>query len=401
MNRTLRLLLLHGLLTAPAFAQFVNRATWLGSADEDVRRDFAQGSDYFLDRASYVLTPPWWNPGLQCFQNVADWRFGSTSSTQFTVEGHLDHHVPLGSGLSFRYHVLQSETRDTRFLRNEMALEYETSETTAVFAQGSIFADKSLIDVSLGAWLWREEDDAVRVMLTAVDWTSEKSRVVDYVREPWAAMVSGCFGDPSSVRVMFDVGAQLPLEQRDVDDGDRLELHRTIGRAESHFRLAEHDVLVTAIEAERTDKDLAPLAAADPRTEQFDRTFWQVRAEWWRDARWPWSAGVLHTWNDEDGERPFDAAATLRTVRREWLLLARTQWAIDEQLSFEPHLFAGHVRDEFRDGSTDRREEGFQGKVAWNTRWDFSPAATLVAVVSLQLDEFAFGGGGVQFVARF
>ena len=119
-------------------------------------------------------------------------------------------HVPLGSGFGFRYHVLQSENRDARFLRNEAALEYELSATSAVFAQTSLLADKSLVDVSV----------------------------------------------------------------------------------------------------------------------------------------------------------------------------------------------AGHVRDEFRDGIVDR-DEGFQGKATWNTRSDFSPSATLVAIVSMQLDDFEFGGGGVQFVARF
>lgn len=33
-------------------AQFLNRAAWLGSDEEGVRRDFAQGTEYFLDRFS-------------------------------------------------------------------------------------------------------------------------------------------------------------------------------------------------------------------------------------------------------------------------------------------------------------------------------------------------------------
>jgi hypothetical protein len=394
-------LLIFTTLAAPAAAQFVNRAVWLGSDDEFVRRDFAQGTEYFLDRFGYVVAPPWQDRGLVRFHDRADIRFGSTSGTQFTVEGRLDQRLDLGDGFAFRYHVLQGENRDARFLRNELALEVATSATTAVFAQGSLFADKSLIDVSLGAWLLREGDDALRVMLTAVDWTADKSRLVEYVEAPYAAMVSGAFGDVAGHRVAFELGGQLPFEQRDRDDGDTFELQRWIGTAESHLRLAERDVLVAAVEAEWTEKQLTPAGLTDPRREAFDRAFVQWRAEWWRDVELPWSVGVLHTWHREDGRRPLDPATELRTRREEWFGIFRLRWQAGAKLAFEPQLFAGFVRDAFRDGVETRDEDRFEGKINWNARWDFSPNVALTLIVGTQLDELAFGGGGAQFVARF
>lgn len=297
--------------------------------------------------------------------------------------------------------MLQGENRDTRFLRNAVALEYALDEGTALFAQGELFADKSLIDVSVGAFLFRRDDDALRVMLTAVDWTSEKSRVVEYERAPYAAMLSGAFGDDDGVRLRFELGSQLPFTVRELDDGERLSMQRHIASATTHWRLAAQDVLVAAIEAEWTDKDLRPLDPAGALVEDFERTFAQARVEWWRDAPLPWSVGVMHTHHDEDGVRPNDPASSLRTRRREWFGILRTRLAAGEKLSFEPQLFAGIVDDEYRDAGDARDEHRFEGKLSWNTRWDFNANAALSLLVSFQLDEPAFGGGGAQFVARF
>jgi hypothetical protein len=48
-------------LSPGAAAQYLNRALWLGDELESVRRDYPQGADYFIDRASYVDAPPWWS----------------------------------------------------------------------------------------------------------------------------------------------------------------------------------------------------------------------------------------------------------------------------------------------------------------------------------------------------
>lgn len=382
-------------------AQFVNRAVWLGAADEGVRRDFAQGTEYFLDRFSYVVVAPWWERDLPTFGNRVDYRLGSTSGTQFTVEGAIDHAIALGDEFTFRYHVLQGENRDVRFLRNAVELERSLGDSSAVFVQGEVFAEKSVIDVSAGAWLFRRDDDALRVMLTAVDWTAEKSREFEYERAPYATMISGAFGDPATHRLRFELGGQLPLEQRDLASDDRFALRRWIGSATSHLRLAQRDVLVTALEHESTAKRFRPGDPSSLSTEDFDREFVQARVEWWRDGSIPWSLGALHTRHDEAGLRPDDPASDLRTRRREWFGVLRVRLRAGERLSFEPQAFAGVVDDEFRDGVGARDENRFEGKLAWNTRWDFSPTVALAAIVSFQLDEPAFGGGGAQFQARF
>ncbi len=394
------LLLLAGLV-APTAAQFVNRATWLGSEQESVRPDFTRGTEYYLDRASYVVTPPWWNRGLPYFHDQFRYAVGSTSRTQFTIEGQFEQAAELGDGFAFGFHFLQSENRDTRFVRTALELDYALGDTTALFAQTEMFADKSLIDASLGAWLWRHDDQAVRVMLTAVDWTNEKSSVVEYTRDPYAAMVAAAFGGRDSHRLVLELGAQLPFTQQDLGTGDQLELQRYIGSAESHLRLCERDWLVAAIELERTEKHLQPLAAGDPLTEDLDRTFDQLRLEWWRDVATPWSVGVLHTYLREDGRRPFDPANDLRERRTEWLGIARASFALDDKLALEPQVLAGLLRDDYRDGVGTRNEDKFDGKISLHVRWIFSAKATLAAIVSSELDELAFGGGGVQFAATF
>lgn len=385
----------------PACAQFLNRAVWLGLEEEGIRRDFGQGREYYLDRMSYVTLAPWWDRGLQRFGNEVSYQLGSVSSRDFTIEGHIDHKIELGDGFAFRYHVLQGENRDTRFLRNALGLEYELNGTSALFVQGTPFADKTAIDMSVGAWLWREGDQALRVMLTSVDAPSDKSRVFEFEQAPYGLQVAGGFGDVDSHRVVFDVAAQLPFELRELDSGDRFEMERYIANLETHLHLDDDDRLVCAVEAEYTDKMLRPIGDGDPLREHFDREFHQIRVEWWRDGPQPWSIGIAHTYLSERGNRPNDAANDLRTLRNEWMGILRYHIPIDGRLSLEPQLLAGNVRDRFFDGVENRGSSRFEGKIAWNARWDFSPNVTLALIVSTQLDELAFGGGGAQFIARF
>lgn len=390
------------LLADGAEAQHMNRAVWLGFEEEGVRRDFRQGTEYFLDRMSYVVAPPWHDPDLSIWGNQVRYAFGSVTSSEFTFEGRVDHEFELGDGVGFHYHVLQSEHRDTRFLRNAIGLSYQLDETSALFAQGTPFGDKSLIDVSVGGWLWRRDDDGLRAMVTLVDAPSDKSEVTEFESAPYGLHVAGAFGERDDLRVSFDVGAQLPFRARRLEDDAVLDFERYLAAGEARLRLARRDWLVCAVDAEYTDKRLAPAMADDPLREHFHRTFAQLRAEWYRDdGRNPWSIGVVHTMHDESGLRPNDASADLRTRRREWFGVARVQLPIDGRLSLEPQLFAGHVQDRYRDGLDDRDRSRFEGKIAWNARWDFSERAHLVLIVSTQLDELAFGGGGAQFVARF
>lgn len=388
-------------LAAAGRAQFLNRAVWLGRDDEGVRSRIDRDTEYFLDRFAYVVPPPWFDPELRFFDPQARYAFGSATRSEFTIEGRIDHAVELGDGVTFRQHLLQSEHRDARFLRDALALEYDLGGGAAVFAQGELLPDKPLIDVSAGAWLWRRDHDALRVMLTAVDFANDKSRVDDYRRDPYGVMVAGAFGAPEAHRVVFELGAQLPFDVVDVASGDRLELWRVLGSVQAQLRLDPTDRLVGAIECERTDKALRPADPAGLQREDLDRTFHQARAEWWRDGASRWSFGMLHTWQHETGRRPNDPGSDLRERRREWYGIARTQLCLDDRLTFEPQLFAGAVREAFRDGAVDRDRDRFEGKLAWNVRWTFSPRASLTLVVSTQLDELAFGGGGAQFVAWF
>lgn len=400
-NTTILCSIATALLCAPATGQFLNRAVWLGLEDEGIRRNFGQGTEYFLDRMSYVVAAPWWDRGLTRFGNEVAYRIGSVSSSDFTIEGHLNQAIDLGDGLSFRYHFLQGEHRDARFVRNAVALEYATGEQTAIFAQGTPFADKEQIDVSFGAWLFREQDNALRVMVTLVDAPSEKADTFEFDRAPIGLHLAGTFGDRDSHRIAFEIGSQMPFELRRLDDLSTFEMQRHIGTVTTHLRLGERDWLVAELESEYTEKSLRPADLSRPAVEDFDRTFHQARLEWWRDGDMPWSIGVVHTYQSEHGRRPNDPGGDLRPQRREWFGIARVQVPISERFSFEPQLLAGNVKNSLFDGLAIDNDDRFEGKIAWNARWDFNQNVTLSIIVSTQLDELAFGGGGAQFVARF
>lgn len=390
-----------GLTTGPLLAQFLNRAVWLGLDEEGVRRNFAQGTEYYLDRMSYVDLAPWWDRGLLRFGNQVGYRLGSVSSTDFTIEGHLNQQVDLGEGLSFRYHYLQSEHRDARFVRNAIALEYATSERTAWFVQATPFADKERIDVSIGTWLYRERDDGIRLMVTMVDAPSEKSRQFEFARDPIGLHLAATFGDRDSHRIAVELGSQMPFELRRLEDLRTFEMQRHIATVTTHLRLGDRDWLVGHLESEVTQKSLRGLTSEDSTAEEFGRTFHQARIEWFRDCETPWSVGLVHTYQSEHGRRPNDAANNLRSQRREWFGIARVQLPVSERFSFEPQLLAGNVKNSFFDGVSAADDDQFEGKIAWNVRWDFNANVSLSIIVSTQLDELAFGGGGAQFVARF
>ncbi len=392
---------LGGCLAAVLPAQYLNRAAFGGVEAEGFRRDFPLGSEYFLDRFSYVVSPPWWRRGLPWFADRFEYRLGSTSSTQFTLEGAYDQRFALDESAGIGVHLLHSENRDWRFVRQAIELDLITSESTGVFVQAEPLAEKSEIDVSAGAWLWRAGDEGLRLMWTGVDLTAEKSRSFDYRRQAHALMLTGAHGGGEDWRLTWELGGQLPFVVEDTATRESLSMWRWIGSAESHWRLAERDWLVAAAELELTSKELRPATAGGAATEDFDRAFRQLRLEFWRDTpNRPWSVGVLHTAMNEDAARPFDPAGGQRGRRQEWFGIARLQLPVDGKLSFEPQLFAGYVSNRL-DGVDRLRHQRFEGKVAWNLRWDFSPTTTLVLVVSTQLDEFAFGGGGAQFSMRF
>ncbi len=392
------------LLAAPAPAQFVNRAVWLGFDGEGVRRQFRQGTEYWLDRTSYVSLPPWWDADLDPWGDRVDYRFGSVSAREFTVDGTLDHHLPLADGFRFRYHLHQGEHRDARYLTNAVALEADLSARTALFAQGEILADKSAADLSVGAWFCRTERSALRLMVTAVDFADAKSLRAEHDVDPYAVQFAGVLGEREGDRVTWELAAQLPFRARDLQDQAAFGMERWLGRVQGRLRLDGDDWLVAAGEAEWTVKDLRPDQAGSPLREDFHRSFQQVRVEWWRQVRpLEWSVGLQATHQDEVGRRPFDPAADLGIRRQEWLLLARTRLPAGEHLSFEPQVFLGVVDlDELAGtGAPAHSRTSFEGKLAWNARWEFRPGTALALVVSLQLDEPAFGGGGAQFVARF
>ena len=174
------------LLAAAAPAQYLNRAVYLGSAEESVRRDFEQDAGYFMDRFSYVDLPPWWNDPLDPFRNRLMATGGSVSSDELTVESQLNLGLPIGSNTELDFYYLASENQSTQYLRVASGLDVSVSDSTSLFAMIEGTAEKEEADISLGVNLFRSERSRVRLMVTLVDFASRKAQDFSYEKDPTA-----------------------------------------------------------------------------------------------------------------------------------------------------------------------------------------------------------------------
>ena len=401
------LVLLHGaLLAMPAHAQLLNRAIWLGSEEEGLRRDYTQDAEYFVDRASYVDAPPWWRAdSLDPFRNRVAIAGGSVTSKELTFENSLQLAVPLSDGFTFRAQQVGSEHQTTRFQRFVVGLDAATGEQSAFLFQLEGDADKALADVSFGAELWRTEHSAHRLLVTLADWSDGKSDEFEYTTKPYGLMAAGYHGEPGDLQFVYDVSTQLPFEQRDLIDGTEFELSRTIALAELRVPITGRDSIVTTLDGELTYKENRPTALGSPDLESGDVERLRLRSEWWRrrDSGYDTSFGFWLHHLDEDYERPNDPAQDRTVRRREAGLTGHMRVPLGDAWMFEPYLLAVYVDLEDETGGVSEQLDfdEFQGKLGTPILYRFSEAAFLRVDLSVQLDEFAFGGGGVQFQAVF
>jgi hypothetical protein len=394
------------LLAGSADAQFINRALWLGDDREGFRRDYRQDEEYFMDRAAYVDPLPWRSAGQrEVFGNRLSAVAGSVSSDELTVEALADVGVELGQGFTGRFHYLQSEHQSARFERFAVGLDASISESLALFAQLEGTADKSRADLALGLALAQSELSAHRLSLTLVDFPQGKSDEFEYDRQPYGLGLAGRFASESDHELSYELGFQTPFEQRDLATDDVLEMHRAIGLVEARAALSERDRLIVGLEGELTDKSLEPGDGATA-AESADVVLGRLRAEWWRSGasgrQYSLGASYLHL-NEEYGQGG-DPDETGSTERRELMLATRAHFPLGGAWSLEPYVLGGRVDLETQgvQAALDGDDFlGFQGKCGAPLRFDFSEFAFLRIDLSLQLDEFAFGGGAVQFVASF
>jgi hypothetical protein len=388
-------------------AQFLNRAVWLGRGNEFVRRDYEQGVEYFLDRFSYVDLPPWWRPlTLDPFGDRLMLTGGSVSTSDLTIEAIGNFGVELGDGFTARLNYLQSENQTTQFQRVGAGIDMPIAEPTSLFVQLEGTPNKSRADISFGAELFRDRYQAHRVMVTLVDFASRKSSDFSYDEDPYALMAAGFFGDPDSFELAYEIGAQLPFEERELATNDVFRMHRTIGSLMARLRLSKLDRLVLGYDGEWTIKKLSTADPSSPTAEDYDVSLHRLRAEWWRsrESGIETSFGGYWLYLAEDGDRPADPASDLYTRRKELMAFARTRFPLSDAWSTEPYVIGGLVDLLQVDGTGDLGDEafdGFQGKWGVPVQYHFSERAALRIDLSLQLDELGFGGGGVQFLAVF
>lgn len=394
------------LLATPARAQFMNRALWLGFEDEGLRRDYRQDAEYFIDRASYVDAPPWWRADtLNPFSNRVSIAGGSVSSTDLTLENSIQLGLGIGKGVTFRAQQLGSENQTTRYQRFAVGFDVATTNSSSFLFQLEGDADKSRADVSFGAEFMRTDHSAHRFLFTLADWSERKSSIFEYDAKPYGLMFAGYHGDRNSVQFVYDLSTQLPFEERQIASGTIFEVQRTIGLAELRIPIGPLNRIIVGFDGELTAKENRPPDAASVAREDTDITRGRLRVDWWRSPAdgHDTSLGLWLHHLDEDYTRPNDAAETRHVRRREAGLTARMRVPLTDSWTLEPYLLGGHVDLVDRTGgvSDDLDFEGFQGKIGAPLLFRFSDAAFLRIDLSLQLDEPAFGGGGVQFQAIF
>jgi hypothetical protein len=394
-------------LVAPASAQFVNPALWLGDEHEAFRRDYAQGPEYFLDRAAYVDRPPWWFAGgLDPFQDRLSAAAGSVSSRELIVEAAANVGVDMGRGFVSRFHYLQSEHQTARFQRFALGIDKAVSDSTAVFVQLEGTAAKSRSDLSLGLELSGSDRSAHRLSFTLVDFSRGKSDEFEYERMPYGLLFAGSFGDAEGHDLAYELGVQLPFVERDLATGELLGMRRTVGSVEARARLGPRDRLILGLEGELTSKSLEPDAHGATTTENADIELARLKSEWWHRGALEreYSIGAWYLTLEEDYERPDDPDGSAATRRRELMLFALAHFPLGGAWSLEPYVMGGRV--ELESSGPDLEpvgvdHDGFQGKCGLPLRYFFSEYAWMRVDLSMQLEEFAFAGGAVQLVASF
>lgn len=403
----MRLLLPVLLLTlAPAAeAQFLNRALWLGE-DESFRRDFPQGEEYFIDRAGYVDRAPWWNGGsLDPFRNRASFSGGSVNSRDLTLESSLQVGVPLGALTRFRAQHIGSEHQSAQYQRFAVGLEHDVGSTSALLFQLEGGVAKERADASFGAEYARGNHSAHRVLFTLVDWSEGKSDIFTYDSKPYGLMFSGWSGKPDSVQFTYDIGAQLPLEERQLASDAVVELTRILGATELRVPVALRNWLIASLDGEWTTKDNRTASPIDSALESGDIQRARVRLDWWRqgDLGRDTLLGIFWYDVDEDFQRPNDPASSLWTQNRGIGATVRTRLPINNRWTLEPYLIAGHIDVSELEGGVEQNinPQPFQGKWGIPALIQFSPSAFMRFDLSMQLDEPAFAGGGVQLQMTF
>jgi hypothetical protein len=400
----IRLSLAAATLAAAAPAQYLNRALWLGSDEESVRRDYRQGPEYFLDRTSYVDLGPWHRSSLDPFGGRLSFAAGSVSSSRLTVEAVGNLAVDLGAGFAARLAYLQSENQTTQYERVGFGLEHAIHDDLTLFLLLEGGPDKSRSDFSFGAQLFRGEAGAHRVTFTAVDAAWRKGDDFVYDQAPYGLMFSGFVGRPGDLELGYEIGLQLPFVERDEASSDTLRMRRAIGSLEARLPIGLRDRLILGLDGERTAKELRTADPTGAAREDLDTGLGRVRLEWWRSfedgAELALGSSLLRLRND--GVRPNAPAEDLDEDRSEWMLFARGRLALGGAWSMEPYLIGGLVRYEERVGGiAGTSADGFEGKWGLPVAFAFSERAWIRFDLSFQLDELAFGGGGVQFQARF
>ena len=403
--RALALALCLSLFATSATAQYINRALYQGSGEEEIRRNFNQDIEYYLDRFSFIDLPPWWNDRLELFRNRILGVGGSVSSADLTLEAQLNLTLALGRGFSAGFYYLESENQANQFQRVAPAFEYQLLPTMSIFAMLEGTVEKEEADLSFGMNLFHTERGRTRLMFTFVDFSADKSQEFEYTKSPYGLMLSGDYRWDDGSEIYYEAGAQLPFEQRFLNDDAQFNMWRVIALGEGRYALSARDKLVLAVYTEFSKKSLEPGEINSPLAEDFDGDLVRMRLEWWRkvsDDR-QWATGLSWLRLRNDGMRINDPGQSLEEHRNELLYVARVRLRLTGLVLFEPNIWAGYVdyQNQLGGVTVNKAFDGFQGKIGLPVVLRFSKQALLSLNPTFQLDQLSFGGGSVQFQALF
>lgn len=394
------------MLAAPLAAQSWNRAIFRN--EEFDPRDFEYNEEYFLNVKSYEVWPGWERVWAGSDKGYLA-SLGSVRSDEFYLRQEVKLHLDVVERTRFHWDFMQDEDFDTRYLRNRAALTYAPHETLTVYgtAEGTQFKEDNDVGAG-GIYRWGARD-WLELQLTAVDFNDSKGKEGrEWETNAYGVLVRNEITLAAGVFCGGGIQLQLPMELTDPgEDIDTFRFRKSLYDAYLACRPGDGSELLFYVNAELTGKNRRNIVDVTE-TRRLDR-----------DAL---RAGVQYFWMGEPPVEPeclagldyfrFRESSVYRDAplddwdhdRDEFMVYGAVTVPVKDKLLFRPALYLDYVsqNDLYRnDPRLNERDNGIQAKINGAFEIVFKETIRMVINPTLDLDDMAFGGGNLQFVALF
>ncbi len=402
-------------LAAPAELQGQDFLT-ITRGDEPGDRDFKYRDETFLNIFSY----------RQPLESIQPWlaadggtrlALGSLSKKVFWMENEIKVKAPFSEHFSFTSHVRQGVDFDTSYTQIQGRAEWDILPGISAAAPGILNTNKGRIAGGLAGVLRDPERDIDFVQLSWVrshllfnekEDVLGKSTISDYPDTVEFQAQGNFFGCGTTT---FRAANQFPSRIRFVEMGRIERFRRFSARGLQRIDLENGNTIFLDLSWEDADESITPTeASALPDSFEASRYAGEARLEYQHrispDGVGRIRSGLGFFRFKEDAAFANDSSQDRVLNRREQMIYGAYRFPIEshENLDLEIalHLDGVASRRRFPNQSEFNRDEsGPQGKLAFYFRWRFGDAGHLILNAGIDLDQLAWGGGGVQFVYSF